>query len=679
MLHWVVAASCPYPLHHYLNDFFGAVPSTADPTQPVRLLSLACKALGFSLSPEKTLHSQTRLEILGIEIDSATQTVGITDTRCQRIRSVCSTLVSKSCVSLLELQQIAGLLQFVTQVAPHDRAYLSRIYSTLRRAHRSPCSPLQLPKPAVDELRWWSDLLSRWCGSSIITHSPLVATHIWSDVSLHALGGHLGSADATVTTFFRDVPRCHRKKNIRFLEALAVLDSLRAFLPHILALSASHVVLHVDNENVEHSLRSRHSHDPLTQTLLREIFGLCFMHNLRVVPVWVSSTDNVLADLLLRRRFSQIRRQFPAAHLQVFPPAAPTTSSQVPPLPASARSPLRSPDNSAALPTPPLSSGTVSTLCPDTSTFQPAQPIKPSAPASLAYPPPACWPQAQRCSSGSLTSAKRVARTMPSAVASPLSSRGTPTSASTLRRSPMPASAAGSVASSASTACAAEARSTPSLSPSCRAFSSSFVPSQSCSGNATLTPRRSPWLTPASSGALSSPGAPSTLSPHSRSARSRGTTTLLSFASHARRRICLGKVRTLSSLALAAQCALTGPSAASALGATRLPPFLSSIAARPSCVIESSRLFESSSVALGSRRRRTLAIPSAAALPLGPLMWALLTQSSRRSAAGLPTATSATSISPQPSVAAWRRRSSSALSTRTATRRRRLAASSLFG
>jgi hypothetical protein len=74
------------------------------------------------------------------------------------------------------------------------------------------------------------------------------------------------------------VARRHRKKDIRFLEALAVLEALRTFAPRWRGPRL--VVLYVDNTNVEHGLRSGSSRDPFTQTLLREIFGLCFLRGI---------------------------------------------------------------------------------------------------------------------------------------------------------------------------------------------------------------------------------------------------------------------------------------------------------------------------------------------------------------------------------------------------------------
>ncbi|SPO30780.1 uncharacterized protein UTRI_05397 [Ustilago trichophora] len=111
--------------------------------------------------------------------------------------------------------------------------------------------------------------------------------------------------------FSKELSRCHRQKDIRFLEALAVLEALRLFSPHWTG--PRRVVIHIDNENVEYGLCKGSIQDPQTQVLFREIFSLCLQQHIDLVPVQVSSEANVLADALSRRRFAFIQQQFPAA------------------------------------------------------------------------------------------------------------------------------------------------------------------------------------------------------------------------------------------------------------------------------------------------------------------------------------------------------------------------------
>ena len=60
-------------------------PASTDPGQPLHVLALACSALGLQLALQKTFWDTTKLEILGIQIDSVQQSVSITSERCIHI------------------------------------------------------------------------------------------------------------------------------------------------------------------------------------------------------------------------------------------------------------------------------------------------------------------------------------------------------------------------------------------------------------------------------------------------------------------------------------------------------------------------------------------------------------------------------------------------------------------
>ncbi|SPO28309.1 uncharacterized protein UTRI_04706 [Ustilago trichophora] len=259
-LHWLTtfalqAVSPSSTLHsdvsHYLDDFFGASDASVKTTTPIQVLSLATAALGFKLSHRKTVWNTTKLEILGIELDSVAQTASITQQRRQRIIQLCSRIVDRGRASLLELQQVAGHLQFVTRVAPHGRAFLRRLYDAVKAHYKAPYGR-RISKATRSELSWWIHTLNSWDGISLLQPSPLIIEHIWTDASKRCIGGHWGSMEAPYAVFSRELSRRHRQKDIRFLEALAVLEALRLFSPRWTG--PRRVVVHVDNENVEYGL-----------------------------------------------------------------------------------------------------------------------------------------------------------------------------------------------------------------------------------------------------------------------------------------------------------------------------------------------------------------------------------------------------------------------------------------
>lgn len=297
---------------HYLDDFFGASTTNADPYGPIWLFQLLTRALGFNLSVEKMFWNKTQLSILGIEIDTIKQTAAISEDRQERLVMLCDKLISNRKATLHDMQTIAGHLQFVCRIAPHGRAFMRRLYNEVKRGYKSPSSRRRIGKDAINEIKWWRATLLEWNGLTLLQPSPLQVMHIWTDASKRALGAHAGPANRPSHVFVKDVSRRHRSKEIHFLEALAVLEALRKFT---LSLSAgTMVVIHIDNEAIKYGLLSGSSKDPLTQTLLWEIFSWCLFHNLNTTAVRIDTKENILADALSRRKFSFIQNSFPVAH-----------------------------------------------------------------------------------------------------------------------------------------------------------------------------------------------------------------------------------------------------------------------------------------------------------------------------------------------------------------------------
>ncbi|SAM86242.1 uncharacterized protein UBRO_20968 [Ustilago bromivora] len=253
-LHWLVTACLPtdWPINHYLDDTFSAIPvlHTVHALLPVHTLALAANALGLQLSPKKTFGASTKLEVLG---------------------------------------WIAGLLQFMSQVFLCRKAFLRHLYNATCCALPSKHC---LTQPARSELIWWCDVLEHWSGTSILSPSLLAAAHVWTDSCPKGYGSYLGLDTSPTAVFAKTIPHCHHKKNICFLEALAVLEALRCFLPHWSGPTL--VMVHVDNKNVKHGLCLGCSHDLLTQCLLWEIFGLCLKHDLTIQPH--PSASNILGS-----------------------------------------------------------------------------------------------------------------------------------------------------------------------------------------------------------------------------------------------------------------------------------------------------------------------------------------------------------------------------------------------
>ncbi|KAJ1028283.1 hypothetical protein NDA13_003726 [Ustilago tritici] len=207
-LHWLVVACLPanWPVNHYLDNTFGAVPVShaTHALLPIHILALAANALGLWLSPKKTFGASTKLKVLGVEIDTVAQTVGITDDQCHCILAQCRSLLQCRSADLLDMQWIASLLQFVSQVFPCRKAFLRCLYDATCRALPGKC---HLTWPACSEFIWWCDILECWSGTSILSPLPLTAAHIWTNACPKGYGGYLGLNTSPTAVFAKTVPR----------------------------------------------------------------------------------------------------------------------------------------------------------------------------------------------------------------------------------------------------------------------------------------------------------------------------------------------------------------------------------------------------------------------------------------------------------------------------------------
>lgn len=149
------------------------------------------------------------MSILGIKINTVAQTASISMERKDKLIELCNDLLAKKTATLLDMQQVAGHLQFVVQIAPHGKAFLQQLYDAVRSRYKQPHHQQQLDKSTCKELEWWHSTLSTWNGVTLLQSSPLLVCHIWTDACPRGLGAHEGSAELPTNIFLKDVSQRH--------------------------------------------------------------------------------------------------------------------------------------------------------------------------------------------------------------------------------------------------------------------------------------------------------------------------------------------------------------------------------------------------------------------------------------------------------------------------------------
>ena len=167
-LHWVLASRSRAAIIHYLDDFLAifAAADAAAVREYAQFFEATCQVLGLEIKVAKNA-SGTTVEFLGLIIDTITMEARLpADKKAQGLQLITELAKRNSC-SLLALQRVTGLLNFLAKVIPLGRMFCRRLYDLEQRfplgGGRSVLR--RIPSAARKDLNWWRDLLPNHMGS----------------------------------------------------------------------------------------------------------------------------------------------------------------------------------------------------------------------------------------------------------------------------------------------------------------------------------------------------------------------------------------------------------------------------------------------------------------------------------------------------------------------------------
>ena len=126
-LHWIIQCHIPAHIRHYLDDFFLLFPSSSPPfkcTAAVEWVMGLGQELGLVFQGSNTVWPTTQIEFLGLELDSIAMEVRLPPDKLVFLKSLLGNWSVKQFACLWEVQELAGFLQFVSQVIPQSWSFL---------------------------------------------------------------------------------------------------------------------------------------------------------------------------------------------------------------------------------------------------------------------------------------------------------------------------------------------------------------------------------------------------------------------------------------------------------------------------------------------------------------------------------------------------------------------------
>ena len=145
---------------NYIDDILGIdVPSKIDASFDA--LRQHLHALCFDISLKKLEKASTRLNCLGIVVDTKTFTFSIPSEKLNHILAVCDTWRQKTHCTKRELQSFLGSLLYVSKCVRTSRFFLNMLLDVLRSMEDR---QVRLSNDALQDINWFLQFLPKFNG-----------------------------------------------------------------------------------------------------------------------------------------------------------------------------------------------------------------------------------------------------------------------------------------------------------------------------------------------------------------------------------------------------------------------------------------------------------------------------------------------------------------------------------
>ena len=301
---------------HYLDDFILLVPPGLSEVarEWLAILHRECSRLGVPLAPHKQVGPVTCLEFLGIEMDTLAGQLRLPQPKLQRLLSMLEEWGDQKCCSRRELESLIGHLNHACKVVRSGRTFLRRMLDLLQTVPNRPHSSkyIRLNGGFRSDLAWWRTFIVRWNGVSYLpppAYLPSRELQITSDAS-----GSWGCGAWHGHSWFQ-VRWDERSHHLSIVE--------KELIPIIIACvvwgsswQGHQVRCYCDNQVIVACLRSRTSKQQGIMHLLRCLLFIEATRDYHLVPMYISTKANDLADDLSRDHLSMFLSKVPQADPQ---------------------------------------------------------------------------------------------------------------------------------------------------------------------------------------------------------------------------------------------------------------------------------------------------------------------------------------------------------------------------
>ena len=296
---------------NYLDDYLFVAVLKIICNNQIRIFLKICAAIRFPVALEKTFWATTRLTFLGFLIDSALQMVFLPAEKVQKAQDVIRSLLGRRSrkMTIKEVQQICGLLNFFCRCVIPGRAFTRRLYACTAGTKLMPHHHIRINGEMRMDLELWLEFLQHptaYCRPFMDYSNGIqpVVVPIYTDASRNFdLGA--GGVCSNRWWFALQWDRQFMEQNqpsIEYLELYAVTIAVLNWTS-MEQFRNKRIALHCDNMSVVHMINSNTSSCKNCMVLIRIIVMHSLINNVRIYARHISGVANVRSDLLSRKKF----------------------------------------------------------------------------------------------------------------------------------------------------------------------------------------------------------------------------------------------------------------------------------------------------------------------------------------------------------------------------------------
>ena len=311
LLCWILTHVIGIPLLvHYLDDFFIVARNEVDCSKSMDCVASLFSELGVPTADDKTVGPAQRVPYLGIEVDSAAQSIRLPADKFSELLTSLKAWQSRKKCTKRELLSLIGSLSFACKVVKPGRIFLRRLIdlsTTVPKLHHH----IDLNTESRADIQWWLDFLPSWNGVCLIQQDPItsVALSLYTDASGLGIGAVYGHK-----WFSLPWPNAgYANLHVSVQELFAIVVAVHTWSDEWVD---QQILFFCDNQSITQVWAKGTSGNPMIMKLIRFLFLHIARRNINLLMQHISGKRNSHADALSRLQVARFHRLSPLANHQ---------------------------------------------------------------------------------------------------------------------------------------------------------------------------------------------------------------------------------------------------------------------------------------------------------------------------------------------------------------------------